>query len=81
MRFRFFAISLLLSPIFCTAAGAQERSDAASQPSQPDTVSPSPQRGVASQSLSLFTGQGVDHNLPGLPKAILSGDIRWEKSY
>ncbi len=32
-------------------------------------------------SVLVYTAQGADHNLPGLPKAILRGDIKWELSY
>jgi hypothetical protein len=32
-------------------------------------------------SVLVYTAQGADHNLPGLPKAILRGDIKWESSY
>lgn len=32
-------------------------------------------------SLALMAGQGVDHDLPGLPAAILGGDLRWQSSY
>jgi hypothetical protein len=31
--------------------------------------------------VSVYAGQGADHNLPELPEAILTGDIEWEKSY
>lgn len=32
-------------------------------------------------SLAIYAGQGVDHNLRELPGSILGGDIEWEKSY
>jgi hypothetical protein len=59
---------LFFSLFLGTAANAQEQL-------------PSPSLDVTNQSLTLFTGQGVDHDLPGLPKAIVRGDIRWDKSY
>ena len=66
MRLQRSAFLSLLPLCFCVAASAQE---------------PSASSGVASQSLALFTGQGVNHDLPGIPKAILHGDPKWEKSY
>jgi hypothetical protein len=31
--------------------------------------------------VTVYAGQGSDHNLKQLPKAIISGDVKWEKSY
>jgi len=31
--------------------------------------------------VTVYEGQGSDHNLKQLPKAIISGDVKWEKSY
>ena len=31
--------------------------------------------------MAVFSGQGVDHNLPDLPGKIITGNIDWEKSY
>lgn len=33
------------------------------------------------ESLAVYVGQGVDHNLLDLPRSILGGDIAWEASY
>lgn len=32
-------------------------------------------------SVSVYAGQGADHNFTELPETILTGDIEWEKSY
>jgi hypothetical protein len=66
---------LLLLTFIGVSASAQEV-----QPAQPEQ--PVPQASsVVGNSLTLFEGQGVDHNLPGVPKAIVTGDFRWQKAY
>ena len=32
-------------------------------------------------SITAYVGQGADHNLKQVPAAVLTGDIKWEKSY
>jgi hypothetical protein len=39
------------------------------------------ERSIYFDHVSVFTGQGVNHSLPELPKIILRGDLEWEPSY
>lgn len=46
-------------------------------PTQADEIPPTPWL----DSVAIYAGQGIDHNLFELPGTILRGDIEWERSY
>lgn len=56
-------------------------SAAVAVPAQAQVQAPEPRTGRVFDAVTLYGGQGVDHNLREVPGAILGGDLDWERSY